>query len=107
VIGCVTTGAPIEPPASPSLVVRVSPSPSDGLPVCEIALSHGGTVSIRVFSVSGGLASTVYSGYLPAGLRRFDLRTGGHGTKRLASGVYYVRVEAGALQETRRFTILR
>lgn len=104
---CTTTGTPVQTPASPALVVRVSPSPGDGRPSCNVTLRHGAQVSIRVFSVSGELANEVYSGYLPPGSRRFDLGTGRGGARRLASGVYYVRVEAGPLRESRRFTILR
>jgi hypothetical protein len=86
----------------PNPVLPVGP-----MPAIEVALPERQFVRLRVYDVGGQLVRTVTAGMLEVGPHRlrWDLRD--QRGLDVASGVYYLRLEAGARNETRRAVVVR
>ncbi|MFH1502271.1 MAG: BNR-4 repeat-containing protein [Candidatus Eisenbacteria bacterium] len=83
------------------------PNPFSGSTEIAYALGSGGRVSLRVYDASGRVVRAVVDDELPAGRHSavWDGRDGrGH---LVASGVYFVRLEADGRTETRRAVLVR
>ncbi|HXS83761.1 MAG TPA: FlgD immunoglobulin-like domain containing protein [Methylomirabilota bacterium] len=95
--GVLTRAAFTRPPA---------PNPTRGALAFAIGLPRATPVSLTVHDVAGRLVARLRDGALPAGEHPF--RWDGRGTDgRLAqSGRYFVRLEAGAVRETRAVSIV-
>ena len=103
---------PEPPPVSAPSALRVLParpnpfSGSLGVPV-EIPRSFAGTVRARVLNVRGAVTATLYDGPAPEG--RFILRWNGSDAdgRPVASGVYWLLVEAGGERNAIRLVRIR
>jgi hypothetical protein len=84
----------------------VSPNPNHGNVNYSVDLPHETTVQVHVFDIAGRKVQTLLDERLPAGLHGYseNLRAGeGH----LAGGVYYLRMEANGVEESRKFILVR
>jgi len=78
----------------------VTPNPAHGLARLSYALAQPGELSIRLYSVSGRLITSLAQGRVPAGAGRLNLNTGS-----LASGVYVLKFESGRFRATRKLVV--
>jgi len=67
-----------------------NPVPLGAATRITFALPKSGTVSLRIFDVSGRAVTTLADGLLDAGSHEFEFKTAG-----IASGVYFYRLQAG------------
>ena len=78
-------------------------------PVTEISFTipESGHVRLRVYNVAGQLVRTLVDGRLTAD--RYDVKWDGtnNGGRKVASGVYFYRIEAGKYNRTRKMVLLR
>ncbi len=103
----------VEPPASPTAgsgAAEVSlsvTSPARGRSLVEFTGPDGAEVTARVYSVSGKLVTTLFEGELRGGRERVVWDgTAGSGEP-VASGVYFVRLEAGEEVLTSKVVLIR
>ncbi len=68
---------------------------------------HAARVTLRVYDVSGRLVRTLVDGRQAAGPGRIDWNGRNDAGGTVASGVYYYRLAAGAIQQTRRMVMLK
>ena len=87
--------------------LRTFPNPTAGPVTVALDLPRATHGAIAIYDAAGRLVRRLSEGALPAGRReiRWDGRDGS-GTD-LAAGVYWVRLDAGTLRETRKLVILR
>jgi hypothetical protein len=100
----VTTGAEEvapEIPASYSLSQNY-PNPFNPNTTIEFALPHAATVSLKVYNLLGEEIATLASGDHPAGT--FNASWDAPGT---ASGVYFYRLRAGDVVQTRKMILMK
>ena len=83
------------------------PNPTRGAAKIEYGLPEAGEVRLAVYDALGRRVATLAAGPRPAGRHqiRWDGRSGAGA--RLASGLYFVRLEAGGQVRTRQLTIVR
>jgi hypothetical protein len=67
-----------------------------------VTLADAETAEVYVLDVLGRRVRTLHRGPLPAGTHRMVLD--GHG---LAAGLYFVRLDAGDVHQTRGFSVVR
>lgn len=91
-------GNPIKRETGFSLITR--PNPTRGLANVEFSLPKSGTVSLKVYDISGKLISTLVDGRLEAGsyISKFETKT---------SGVYLARLETKETSLVRRIVVAR
>ncbi|HEU4725322.1 MAG TPA: FG-GAP-like repeat-containing protein [Candidatus Eisenbacteria bacterium] len=88
----------------PSPPVAVSPNPLNPEGVLTFETASPGPVRVRLVDVQGRLVSKLFEGAnVAAGLHRIALRPGG----RIASGVYFVRVETSEEVRATRVVLLK
>jgi hypothetical protein len=85
----------------------VKSNPTRGEALIEFGVPEPGHTSVEVFSASGTLVRTLYSGDAPAGRTevRWDGRSGA-GT-RVAPGLYFLRMDHLGYRQMRRLVLLR
>ncbi len=81
---------------------KARPNPFNPRTKIEFGLARSGHVSVRIFDVNGRLVSTVVDRVLQAGNHSYDF----DGAK-LASGVYWMRLQAGDQKEVKRLSLLK
>lgn len=83
------------------------PNPFGGVTTISYAVPDRGRVSLAVYDIRGALVRELVSGAVSAGLHQvvWDGRDGRG--RVVGSGVYFCRLEAGELRETRRMVLLR
>ncbi|MFN3597652.1 MAG: choice-of-anchor D domain-containing protein [Rubricoccaceae bacterium] len=79
-----------------------NPFAATGATQIRYDLPEASAVSIRVYDTAGRLVATLLEAEQPAGFH--DVRWDARG---LSAGVYFLRVQAGAQQETMRMTVVR
>jgi hypothetical protein len=110
-LGCaVITGVPdvdMVEEASVSLETLARPSPSRGRVAIQYELPREGTVQVRIFDVRGALVRDLWSGWRERGshVQHWDGTT--DSGQRVATGVYFYRVEAGGLEGNGKLILLR
>jgi len=89
-------------------IVQNSPNPFN--PITSIAFTvpaGADRATLRVYDVTGRLVSTLVDGPLAAGQHVVTWNGTGRGGKRLASGIYFARLEAGGDSALRKMTLLK
>jgi hypothetical protein len=83
------------------------PNPFMGTTMLHFDIPKDVDVSLQIFDVQGRLVKSLIDQPLPAG--RYDLGWDGrdHQGNRVASGVYFYRIQAGQWNETKRMVIVR
>jgi hypothetical protein len=85
-----------------ALALRVSPNPSRGESVIELALPSAQVVRVTVLDPSGRRVRDLHSASLPAGAHAFKWDGRDDQGRVTAAGVYFVTVEAGGRRTTAR-----
>jgi hypothetical protein len=94
--------------AMPGLQARMSPNPLNPDATLAFTTNRNGPIRVRIFGPTGRLVRTLLDERdLPASRHavRFDGKDGSG--QRLASGVYFYRIEGSAAPETGRFAIVK
>ena len=102
----VTTDDRVEPSAA-TMLDQNHPNPFNPSTTISFSLSTPSYVSLRIYDASGRYIRTLIDEPYDAGRHeeRWDGRDD-HG-RELSSGLYFCRIEAGALSETRKMVLLR
>ncbi|MEJ2722616.1 MAG: FlgD immunoglobulin-like domain containing protein, partial [bacterium] len=101
-------------PMDASLLVRPAgyplgarPNPTGSAVTLDIALSTPAEVEAAVFDVQGRQVRTLLHAAKPAGTHSFTWETVDNEGRALASGIYFVRLRANGMTDTRKIAILR
>ena len=89
----------------PQVVLNVSPNPALTQVFLSYATRFPARVEISVFDRSGRLVRSLLSGSAGAGLNRVSWDMTDNGGRRVASGVYFCRLEAGSAVRTAKLVI--
>jgi hypothetical protein len=98
----------VQGPASQLVLRQNRPNPFNPVTTIDYEVPGGAErVTLRVYDVSGRLVRTLVDGRQPEGVATatWDGRNDGGG--RVASGVYFYRLEAGDTRATRRMVLLK
>ena len=106
--GTQVTGA--EPSPEPAPVVTVGaprPTPTSGHAEVALTLSHTEKVSARIYDARGRQLRTLHDATMPPGQHviRWDGRSSSG--SRSASGIYWMRIEAGSVRRSLKIVLLR
>ena len=83
------------------------PNPFRGGTSMQLALPWGADVALRIYSPAGRLVRTLHDGRLEGGTHGFSWDGRDSTGRRAASGVYFVRVNAGERAESKKVVLLR
>lgn len=100
-------GGPAAAPAPRTVLLPVGPNPSAGTLRLAYDLAAAGQVRLGVYDVAGRLVAKVVDGTMPAGSHAASWNGADRGGRQVASGVYFVRLEAAGASQTRRITVVR
>ena len=78
------------------------PNPFNPTTTIQFTLAKGANVKLKVFSIEGKEVATLVDEALTPGVHTFRFEANG-----LPSGVYFYRIEAGELFQTRRLMLLK
>lgn len=78
------------------------PCPADGVVTVEFELARSGEISLAVYDISGRLVEQLLTGEQPAGRHRLSWNPSA-----VDAGVYFLRLEADGVSDTRRAVISR
>jgi len=87
---------------TPPVAFRVQPNPAAGLASLSFNLTRTGPVRVTAFDAAGRRCASLFSGRMKAGSQTLPLDT-----RRLANGVYFLRLEAGAATRSTRLIVAR
>jgi flagellar hook assembly protein FlgD len=83
------------------------PNPFNSEVVIRFSLPQATAASVAVYNMAGQKVRTLETGYLESGSYRFvwdGLNDNGHG---VATGIYFVRLQAGVQSRVQKITLLR
>jgi hypothetical protein len=86
--------------AGQPVAVRVQPNPTSGLISLSFALTQAGPVRVTAFDAAGRRCASLFSGRMKAGRQTLPLDT-----RRLANGVYFLRLDAGPTKHSARLVV--
>jgi hypothetical protein len=101
------TAAPVTGTSPITRLLRNYPNPFNPRTTIEFALDRDAQTSIRVFDVQGRMVRTLVDSYLSAGRRSVSWDGLDDGGAPVASGVYFLRLEAGGDFSTRSVNLLK
>jgi hypothetical protein len=81
---------------------RVQPNPASRLATLSFNLTQAGPVQVTAFDATGRRYAVLHSGKMTAGVHTLPLDT-----RRLANGVYFLRLEAGTEKHSTRLVVSR
>ncbi|MBC8277936.1 MAG: T9SS type A sorting domain-containing protein [FCB group bacterium] len=83
-------------------IIEISPNPFNNHSVIAFSLAAAGEAILTVYDIAGRETMVLQDGYLNAGVHRrnFD-------GSRMASGVYFVQLEAGAVVMTKKMILIK
>ncbi len=100
---CGTVSAtPREPIVSEFHLDAVYPNPFNASTTISFALPHDERVQVRVFDITGKLTASLLDAPLPDGVHHVTWNASG-----VSSGLYFVSVTAGGLQQTQKLVLLK
>jgi hypothetical protein len=82
--------------------LSIAPNPFSRTTLVTYSLPEAGSVSLRLYDVTGKLVTALASGYYPAGSFRYSLLTTRHS---LAGGIYLLRLESAGFQATQKLIV--
>ena len=95
-------------PAAPAtLRLRAAPNPFNPKTTLRFSLPEAGEARLAVYDVHGRLCRSLAAGALTAGAHAVDWDGRDDAGRRLASGVYLVRLETGGRQAAARLVLLK
>jgi hypothetical protein len=83
------------------------PNPFNPMTFIPVTTEAAGTAEVKIYGPDGSLVRTLLRGFLPAGTSQLQWDGLGDQGQALASGTYFVRLEAGATTDARRITLLK
>jgi hypothetical protein len=105
-IGCPASSAPEEGGARVSGLLGVPyPNPAGGSIQYGVTLTTDENVLVRVFDVRGQLVGTLLDTRLSPGSHTFNWNPQSDRGAKLAGGVYFMQLDAGAVKETRKLNL--
>jgi hypothetical protein len=87
---------------APPVALHVRPNPASRLATLSFNLTQAGPVRVTTFDAAGRRCATLFSGRMKSGSQTIPLDT-----RRLANGVYFLRLEAGAATHSTRLVVAR
>jgi hypothetical protein len=103
--GMTDAGQP-EPSAVSHLAVA-RPNPFNACATIEYTIEKGGVAEITVYDVSGRRVRTLLNQYVPAGVHEVVWDGRNDSGERVASGLFFYRLRAGEVIETKKMILLR
>ena len=103
----VVTAVEGTPTPSVSRLLRNYPNPFNPLTKVHFTLNHDGQALLRAFDVHGRLVRTLVDSYITAGSRTVEWDGRDDRGVSLASGTYFLRLEAAGNFESRTVTLLK
>jgi hypothetical protein len=85
-----------------SLKASIRPNPFNSRTMIRFSLPHESNVMIKIYDVLGRKIATVFDDDLPLGTHQITWKAAG-----VSSGVYFCRILAGELQDTKKMLLLR
>lgn len=82
-------------------------SPSNSSAIIRYELLSAGSLTINVYTVTGALVKTIYSGPVPAGKGTVEWDGTNSSGGKAASGIYYVKAEGPGLDTVEKVAIVR
>jgi hypothetical protein len=101
-----TDGKPVVRPGETALS-SIHPNPFNPMTTVEFSLSSSGRVRIAVYDVRGTLVKRLVDENMPAGDHRATWDGHDNTGRPASSGIYFVRMMAGAYQQTRKIVMLK
>jgi len=101
------TAAPVTGTTPMTRLLRNYPNPFNPRTTIDFALDRDAQTSIRVFDVQGRMVRTLVDSYLSAGRRSVTWDGLDDGGSPVASGVYFLRMEAGGDFSSRSVNLLK
>ncbi len=95
-------GTGIEGAEGSGAQISVLPNPCQGVSSVRFATVAPGEASVQVFDLQGRLVQTLHQGFLEEGSHGIPLDASG-----LASGLYFVRINANGVEATRSVAVIR
>ena len=93
-------------PTAPSFGLRgIAPNPTNGKAAIRYSLGRSALVKLAVYDLAGREVTTLVSGRQPAGNYSISWSGKDHDTRRVASGVYFVRFEADSHHATQKLVV--
>lgn len=83
------------------------PNPFGRSTILNYSLAEKGRVTIRIYDVSGALVRTVVDKESKPGWQRIEWNGTDNSGRRVSTGVYFVRMEAGGFTKTRKLVLVR
>ena len=101
-------GTAVETPivASP-MILKSAPNPFNPATVFEFSIPQDALVSLAIYSLDGRQIRSLVQSSMNAGLHQVHWNGQDDGGQRVASGVYFARVEAGGNSEVRKVVMLK
>ena len=81
---------------------RVQPNPASRTAALSFSLGQAGPVQVTAFDATGRRCASLFSGRMKAGNQSLALDT-----RRLANGIYFLRLEAGTARHSTRLVVAR
>ncbi len=103
-----TAVAELAAPASPAIRLGApSPNPVAATTFLPLELAHGGEARLGVYDVQGRARRALHAGYLAAGAHRLAWDGRDAAGRRLAAGVYFLRLDVGGTSQVQRVLVSR
>jgi flagellar hook assembly protein FlgD len=83
------------------------PNPFNPTTAISFALDASSHTTLDVYDVRGALVRTLVDGPQPAGAHRVEWDGTDNSGRRVASGVYYYRLDTGTTEATRKMVLLK
>ncbi|MBD3336330.1 MAG: DUF3160 domain-containing protein [Candidatus Eisenbacteria bacterium] len=97
-----------DPAGSDGPFVSIAPNPVRGGAIISLRLTDGGGAGrVRIYDSQGGLVRELHRGRLPSKLIHLQWDGADASGHRVASGVYYLRLETPGRLTTRKVTVMR
>lgn len=97
-----------DPPMPGALIMSQNfPNPFNNRTTIEFTLNEAAEVRVEVFDVIGRKVATILGQNLPPGSHRVAWNGIADSGGEVSSGVYFLRIQAGALVESRRMVLLK
>jgi len=99
--------ADLSPLPSRTALHQNFPNPFNPSTVIRYDVAQAGPVSVRIYNLAGAMVKTVFSGHAEPGGYEFVWPGVDEHGRRVASGVYFFRLEAGSFAETKRMMLVK
>jgi hypothetical protein len=83
------------------------PNPFNPITTVRYGLAQPGRVTVRIYDIAGRLVKTLVEAEKPAGYYTVPWAGRNDAGQRVASGVYFCRMESGAFRKTRKMVLLK